>query len=42
MSLVPNEPIWNVLRSNLHIDSKHAPKTYRTWKVMHAKQPTPY
>ena len=29
----PNEPRYKVLRSNLHTDSKHAPKTYWTWKV---------
>ena len=34
------EPI-DVLHSNLHMTSKHAPKTYGTWKVLYAKQPTP-
>ena len=29
----PNEPSYKVLQSNLHTDSKHAPKTYRTWKM---------
>ena len=24
-----------------HMDSKHVPRTYRTWKVLYAKQPTP-
>ena len=32
MSLTLNEPIQNVLCSNLHTTSKHAPKTYQTWK----------
>ena len=31
----------NVLCSNLHTLSRHAPKTYQTWKILHAKQPTP-
>ena len=39
MSLTLDEPIENVLCSNS--TSKHAPKTYRTWKVLYAKQPTP-
>jgi hypothetical protein len=26
MSLVPNEPEWNALRPNLHIDSNHVTK----------------
>ena len=41
MSLMLNELISNVLCSNLHTNSENAPKTYRTWKVLHAKQPTP-
>ena len=28
MSLALNEPIYNVLRLNLHTDSRHAPKNY--------------
>jgi hypothetical protein len=34
MSLAPNEPIENVLHSNLHTDCKHTLKTYQTWKVL--------
>lgn len=41
MSLTSNEPINKVLCSNLHINSKHARKTYRTWKDFCAKEPTP-
>ena len=41
MTLVHNEPIWNALHSNLHTSSNQAPRTYRAWKVMFAKQPTP-
>ena len=41
MSLAINEPIYKVLRSILHIELKHVLKTYRTWKVLYAKQPTP-
>ena len=29
------------LHLNLHTTFKHAPKTYWTWKVLYAKQPTP-
>ena len=41
MSLTLNGPIKNVLLSNLHTTSNHEPKTYWTWKVLYAKQPTP-
>jgi hypothetical protein len=34
MSLALHEPIWNVLCSNLHTTSMHAPKIYQTWKVL--------
>ena len=34
MSLTLHEPIWNVLSSNLHPSSMHAPQTYQTWKVL--------
>ena len=30
-----------IIGSNLHTNSKHASETYQTWKVLHAKQPTP-
>ena len=33
--------ILALLGSNLHTDSKHASKAYRTWKALYAKQPTP-
>ena len=36
-----NEPILNVLCSNLHSTSKHALQSYQTWKVLYFKQPTP-
>ena len=39
MSLTLDDPIENFLCSDS--TSKHAPKTYRTWKVLYAKQPTP-
>lgn len=26
---------------NVYDNSKHEPKCYQTWKVLHAKQPTP-
>ena len=42
MGLIVGE--WNlekVLQSNLHIGSEHELITYRTWKVLYAKQPTP-
>jgi hypothetical protein len=43
MSLTLYEPIsWNVLCSNLHTTSTHAPKAYQTWNVFQAKQPCPY
>ena len=42
MSLTLHEPIYNVLCSNLHTTSTHAPKTYQTWKVLYSKQPTRY
>ena len=32
---------YSGFRSNLHKDSKHAPKTYQKWKVLYAKQTTP-
>jgi hypothetical protein len=35
MNSPPNEPIKSVLHSNLHTNSKDAPKTYRTWKVLY-------
>ena len=35
------EPPWNISFSNLHTTFEHALKTYRTWKVWYAKQPTP-
>ena len=41
MSLVLNEVIWIILHSNSTQNSKHAPKTYVTWRVVYAKQPTP-
>lgn len=41
MSLVPNEPIKNVLHASLYIISKYAPTTYQTWQILWAKQPTP-
>ena len=41
MSSTLDEAIKNVLRSNLHTTSKHAPKTCRSWKILFAKQPTP-
>jgi hypothetical protein len=34
MSLTLHEPIQNVLCSNLHTISTHAPQTYQTWKVL--------
>ena len=41
MSLALNELMYKVLCSNLHTDSKHEPRTYRTWKASYTKQPTP-
>ena len=41
MSLNINEPIENVLCSNLHTTSNYAPKTYRTWKVLYATKQLP-
>jgi hypothetical protein len=42
MSSTLNELILNALHSHLHTTtSKHAPKTYRTWKVLYVKEPTP-
>ena len=41
MQSTPNEPIWNILCSNFHTNSNHAPKSYQTWKVFYAKPPTP-
>jgi hypothetical protein len=41
MSLALIELMYNVLCSNLHTDSKHEPRTYRTWKVSYTNQPTP-
>ena len=35
-----NSPL-NVLHTMLHTTSKHALKTYRPWKMLYAKQPTP-
>jgi hypothetical protein len=32
--LALHELIKNVLCSNLHTTSTHAPKTYQTWKVL--------
>ena len=40
MNSITNEPIKNVICSNLHTNSKDAPKAYRTWKILYAKQPT--
>ena len=40
--LVNSQCMLNVLRSNLHTDSEHPPKTYRTRKELYAKWPTPY
>ena len=37
----PSMKWFRNLCSNLHTNSKHAPKTYRTWKVLYPKQPTP-
>ena len=41
MRLALHELLKEVLCSNLQTDQKHAPKTYRTWKVLDGKQPTP-
>ena len=40
MSLALDKPIHNV-PSNLHTNSKDAPKIYQTWKVLYAKQAIP-
>jgi hypothetical protein len=34
MSLTHNKLTQNVICSNLHTNSKHAPKTYQTWEVL--------
>ena len=34
MSLALHEPIQNVISSNLHPTSTHAPQAYQTWKVL--------
>ena len=36
-----NDLTWKLMSSNLHTNSKHVLKTYQTWKVLYAKQPTP-
>jgi hypothetical protein len=40
MNLASNEPMYDVVRSNLHTDTEDAPKSYQTLKVLYAKQPT--
>ena len=40
MSLTLHEPMLNAFCSKLQTTSKHAPKTYQTWKVLYAKQST--
>lgn len=32
---------WKICHSNLHTTSKRAPRTYKAWRVLCAKQPTP-